>query len=154
MQIRPVLALAVALSLATLAACGPIPGGSLAGKSVEIPADWSSALGGDRGLCEIEARPADPHSIQLECFVYEGALYAQSHRWAQARWWPVTSWAEVWLEHPDVKVRIGDGLYALTAAPVTDAADREALLAHRGYAPPPAGIVVFRFDPRAPTPPQ
>ena len=87
-------------------ACGPIPGGSLDGDPGAVPSDWNAAMGGDHALCEIESRPADPHSIQLECFVYEGSLYAQSHRWALAAWWPVTSWAAIWLEHPDVLVRV------------------------------------------------
>ena len=72
-----------------------------------------AVMGGDHALCEIESRPSDPHSIQLDCFTYEGSLYVQSHRWAQASWWPVKSWAVVWLEHPDVRVRIGDSLYDL-----------------------------------------
>jgi len=101
-----------------------------------------------KGLCEIEARPADPHSIQLECFVWEGALMAQSHRWALSRWWPVKSWAAIWLEYPDVTVRLGDDLYALRAVRVSDAAQRDAILHQRGYDPIPEGIVVFRFEPR------
>lgn len=154
MRIRSVLAFGLALALLLAVACGPIPGGSLSGERADVPADWSTALAGDRALCEIESRPADPHSIQLECFVYEGSLYAQSHRWALASWWPVTSWAAIWLEHPDVLVRIGNAIYPLTATRVTDAPQRETLLALRGYDPVPAGIVLFRFDPRAPAPPR
>ena len=99
-------------------------------------------------MCEIESRPADPHSIQLECFEREGALYVQSHRWALADWWP-KSWAAIWLEEPDLRVRIGDAIYALRAVRVTDAALRETMLNERGYDPVPDGIVVFRFDARA-----
>jgi hypothetical protein len=69
-----------------------VPGGALRGELASAPAAWSEALGGDRAMCEIESRPADPHSIQLECFAREGALYVQSHRWALADWWP-ESWA-------------------------------------------------------------
>jgi hypothetical protein len=145
MQIRSLCVFAFALATA----CGPIPGGSLAGERAEIPADWSPVLAGDRAICEIEARPEDPHSIQLECFLYEGALYAQSHRWALAAWWPVTSWAEVWLAHPDVLVRVGSSIYPLTAALVVNAPEREKILGLRGYDPVPAGIALFRFDPRA-----
>ena len=101
--------LSCGLALTLLAACGPVPGGSLRGHPASVPPDWSAALGGeDRKFCEIEARPEDPTSIQLECFVYERALYANSHRWAQASWWPVKSWAVVWLEHPNVQVRIAE----------------------------------------------
>jgi hypothetical protein len=131
-------------------ACGPIPGGSLDGDAAAVPPDWKAALGADHALCEIESRPADPHSIQLDCFTYEGALYAQSHRWAQAPWWPVKSWAVVWLEHPEVRVRVGDSLYDLTATPVGMGAQRDAILGMRGYDPVPEEILLFRFDPRAP----
>jgi hypothetical protein len=141
--------LASLLALALLAAaCGPVPGGSLGGKQASVPSDWKTALDGEKRFCEIEARPEDPHSIQLECFLYEGALYVNSHRWAQASWWPVQSWAVVWLEHPNVQVRIGDALYPLVATPVTDETLREEILRFRGYEPVPPGIVVFRFDPR------
>jgi hypothetical protein len=127
-----------------VAACGPIPGGRLAGEVAAAPSDWSAVVP-DKRFCEIEARPADPHSIQLECFRYEGGLYVQSHRWALASWWPVTSWAAVWIAHPDVRVRVGDTLYELRAARVVEPGERAAVLRHRGYVPPPDGIVVFRF---------
>ena len=141
---RPALALLLALG------CGPVPGGALAGAVTPAPATWADALGGERAFCEIESRPADPHSIQLECFLSDGALFAQSHRWALAEWWPVESWAALWLEHPDVRVRIGDRLYELRAVRVTDPALRESILRQRGYDPVPDGIVLFRFEPRSP----
>lgn len=127
--------------------CGPVPGGALSGEVAPAPAAWSDALGGDRTMCEIEARPADPHSIQLECFTRDGALYVQSHRWALAEWWP-ESWAKVWLAEPDVRVRVGDRIYELRAERVVDTALRDAMLKERGYEPVPEGIVVFRFEPR------
>ncbi len=142
---------AVALAASTLLltlACGPVPGGSLRGEPAPTPSDWSSAMHGDRGFCEIESRPSDPHSIQLECFLYEGALYVQSHRWVFASWWPVTSWAAIWLEQPDVRVRIGEQIFDVKAVHVTEPALLLALLKHRGYDPPPEGIAVFRFEPR------
>jgi hypothetical protein len=129
--------------------CGPVPGGKLSGVVTPAPASWTETLGGDRALCEIESRPADPHSIQLECFLRDGALFVQSHRWATASWWPVASWAAIWLEQPDVRVRIGERLFELRAVPVTDAAVREPILRERGYDPVPEGIVLFRFEPRA-----
>jgi hypothetical protein len=140
---------AAALAALLLAlGCGPVPGGELSGAVAPAPASWTDALGGDRKFCEIESRPEDPHSIQLECFVVGGALYAQSHRWALAGWWPTQSWAAIWLEHPDVKVRIDDRLYELRAVRETDAAVREPILKDRGYDPVPDGIVLFRFEAR------
>ena len=138
----------VALAIFALAlGCGPVPGGALRGVVSPAPASWPEALGGDRAICEIESRPADPHSIQLECFVRDGALYVQSHRWALAKWWP-KSWAAIWLEEPDVRVRIGERIYELRAVRVIDAALRLTMLNERGYDPVPDGIVLFRFDAR------
>ena len=73
----------VLLSLVTLVACGPIPGGTLSGTVTPAPTDWSVAVP-DKRFCEIESRPAKPHSIQLECFRFRDGLYVNSHRWALA----------------------------------------------------------------------
>jgi hypothetical protein len=140
---------AAALALLLALGCGPVPGGSLSGAVAPAPATWTEALGGDRAFCEIESRPADPHSIQLECFVVDGVLYAQSHRWALAEWWPTESWAAIWLDHPDVRVRVGDRIFELRAVREMDAAVREPILVDRGYDPVPDGIVLFRLEPRA-----
>ncbi len=140
--------LRLALFAALLAACGPVPGGRLEGTLAPTPSDWSTALGGERSFCEVETRPADPHSIQLDCFLHDGRLYVQSHRWALASWWPVESWAAIWIEHPEVQVRIGSALFELRAVHVTDALERDPILESRGYDPIPEGIVVFRFDRR------
>ena len=64
----------VLLSLVTLVACGPIPGGTLSGTVTPAPSDWSVAVP-DKRFCEIESRPAKPHSIQLECFRFRDGLY-------------------------------------------------------------------------------
>jgi hypothetical protein len=144
----PVLRALPTLALALLAAaCGPVPGGALAGRVAPLPEAWSSKVR-EPSFCEIESRPRDPHSIQLECFVDADDLYVQSHRWALAPWWPATSWAEIWLAQPDVRVRLGDELFELRAVRETDAARRERILRARGYDPVPDGIVLFRFEPR------
>jgi len=137
------------LALLLLAGCGPVPGGSLAGTVTPLPPDWSAALPEGRAFCEVESRPRDPHSIQLECFVHDGGLFAQSHRWALASWWPVESWAEIWIGHPEVRVRLDGQLFELRAVRVTDPEQRERVLRQRGYDPVPAGIALFRFEPRS-----
>ena len=124
-----------------LTACGPVPGGRLAGVVETPPEDWSG-LG---GFCDVESRPQDPHSIQLECFEDGGSLYAQSHRWALVPWYPFESWAAIWLEHPEVRVRFGDTIYELSAQRVPDSPLRTRILARRGYEPVPDGIVLFSF---------
>jgi hypothetical protein len=139
---------AVAFLAGVLAACGPVPGGSLEGIPATSPSDWADVLGDGRAFCEVESRPSEPHSIQLDCFVHEGGLYVQSHRWAFAPWWPTQSWAAIWVEHPEVLVRIDTSLFELRAVLVTQASERTPILEARGYDPVPAGIAVFRFDER------
>ena len=129
------------------AACGPVPGGALSGDVAAAPDDWSKVLEDGRAFCEIESRPADPHSIQLECFLDAGELFVQSHRWALASWWPVESWAAIWIDQPNVRVRIGEQIFELDAVRVVDPDRREPILRSRGYDPVPDGIALFRFDP-------
>lgn len=103
---------------------------------------------GDRALCEIESRAANPHSIQLDCFIFEGEVHVQSHRWALVSWWPVESWAAIWILEPNVRLRIGQQIFEVRAAHVSDPIGRAKVLAFRGYDPVPDGIAVFRFVPR------
>ena len=132
------------IALLCLAGCGPVPGGSLSGTAAPVPADWSSLMA-DKTICEIQSRPDEPHSIQLECFLFNNALYVQSHRWVNARWWPGESWAIIWQKQPAVTVRIKDALYSLRAN--VEMQHRDTILKQRGYDPVPDGIVVFRFEP-------
>jgi hypothetical protein len=140
--------LAVVAALLLAAGCGPVPGGRLRGEVEPPPADWAPFTEGLSGICEIESRPEDPHSIQLQCYEFDGALYVHSHRWALASWYPFTSWAAIWLDHPEVRVRFGDSLYELHAERVVDAPLREEILHSRGYDPVPDGILLFHLRPR------
>jgi len=131
------------IALVGLAGCGPVPGGSLSGTPAPVPANWSSIME-DKTICEIQSRPGKPHSIQLECFLFNDDLYVQSHRWVNAKWWPGESWAIIWQKEPEVTVRINDALYSLRAN--VEAQYRDTILKQRGYDPVPDGIVVFRFE--------
>ncbi len=140
---------ALVLALVLTSACGPVPGGSLGGIVAVVPDDWSDILEDGRAFCEVESRPEDAHSIQLECFLFEGDLFVQSHRWALASWWPVQSWAVIWIAHPEIRVRTGGRIFELTAVHIRDAEDRGRVLVFRGYDPVPDGIALFRFDRRS-----
>lgn len=135
-------------TIVCLSACGPVPGGTLAGVTTGIPTHWSEVLDGERALCEIESRPGDPHSIQLDCFLYQDQIHVQSHRWALASWWPVESWAAIWIQQPLVRVRIGRLIFEMEALHISDPVERRQILEFRGYQPVPDGIAVFRFVPR------
>ncbi len=141
--------LAALAALLLAAGCGPVPGGRLRGDVAPPPADWTPLTEGLSGICEIEVRPEDPHSIQLQCYEYDGALYVHSHRWALSSWYPFQSWAAVWLEHPEVRVRFGDAIYELYAERMVDAPLREEILRFRGYDPVPDGILVFHLRARS-----
>ncbi|NQV66160.1 MAG: hypothetical protein HQ497_12430, partial [SAR86 cluster bacterium] len=65
------------LTVLLLAACGPVPGGLLAGTRSATPESWHDVMG-DAKICEVQSRPAKPHSIQLACFLFEDKLYVQS----------------------------------------------------------------------------
>lgn len=138
----------VGIAILSLTACGPVPGGTLGGVVRSMPGDWTTIMEGDRAICEIESRPNNPHSIQLDCFVYNDELHVQSHRWALAAWWPVESWAAIWIVEPSVRVRIGQQLFDVRAVHVSDPIGRANVLKFRDYDPVPDGISVFRFAPR------
>ncbi len=98
-----------ALCLALQTACGGpflvFPGGELAGEVVSEPVDdWSFA--NDR-FVDLETRPEDPYSVELNYIVRDGKLYIDP---AEGR---------RWLDHiradPRVRVRFGDRLYPGTA---------------------------------------
>ena len=149
MRRTPLIARLALLPLVTsLLACGPIPSGRLSGEVTPAPADWGSVVTGTE-FCELESRPDDPHSIQLECFVIDGRLYVQSHRWALSDAYPFESWAAIWLDHPLLRVRFGDTIYELEAARVTEAGLRGSILSGRGYDPVPDGIVLFQLRGRS-----
>lgn len=82
-----------------------LPGGELSGDVVEEPvADWSFA---DDTFVDLETRPDDPYSVELNYFVRDGQLYVDP---AEGR---------AWLDHiradPRVRVRFGDKIYGATA---------------------------------------
>lgn len=103
MRATSILALLVALGCG-----GPFlvfPGGALSGEVVGDPvADWSFLE--DRFI-ELETRPDEPYSVQLNYFVVDGKLYVDP---AEGR---------RWLEHlrtdPRVRVRAGGRVYPCNA---------------------------------------
>ena len=101
----------VLLSLALIVgvACnGPLlvfPGGELGGTVVTEPVeDWSFAT---ESFVDLETRPEDPYSVELNYFVKDGKLYLDP---AEGR---------RWLDHlranSEARVRFGDQIYPVTA---------------------------------------
>jgi hypothetical protein len=122
----------VALS-STLAACGGpflvVPGGALRGEVVsEAPTDWSFV---DDAFIDLETRPEDPYSVELNYIVKDGKLYIDP---AEGR---------EWFEHikadPRVRVRFGGKVSLLEAVLVGRPGELEGFDADR---------FIYRLDAR------
>jgi len=124
---------AAAVVLLLGAACsGPVlvfPGGELSGTVVEEPvADWSFV---DSAFVDLETRPGDPYSVELNYFVKEGKLYIDP---AEGR-----TWFEYIKADPLVRARFDGKIYPLEAVLVGQPGELEGFDADR---------YVYRLDPR------
>ena len=102
------LAGAIFLSALTLACGGPMmvfPGGELRGEVVTQPVkDWSFV---DDRFVDLEVRPSDPYSVELNYFVKDGQLYIDP---AEGR-----RWLDYIREDPRVRVRFDGKIYPAEA---------------------------------------
>jgi hypothetical protein len=123
--------LAAALGLA-LGCSGPgpfIPGGALKGEVVTEPVeDWSFVS--DRFI-DLETRPEDPYSVELNYIVRDGRLYIDP---AEGR-----TWFTYLKQDPRVRVRFGDKIYPVTAVLVGQPGELEGFDADR---------YIYRLDSR------
>lgn len=105
---RRTLLVCALVALGQIACGGPflvIPGGELSGEVVdERVEDWSFL---EDGIFELETRPGDPYSVQLNYFVRDGQLYIDP---AEGR-----TWLENIRADPNVRARFGDRIYPLRA---------------------------------------
>ena len=119
--------------VACVAGCGgPLlvfPGGRLSGEVVAEPvADWSFA---DDAFVDLEVRPSDPYSVELNYVLRDGQLYIDP---AEGR-----KWFDYLREDPRVRVRFGGKVYPLKAVLVGEPGQLE------GFDP---DRFVYRLDPR------
>jgi len=108
--------------------CGPIPGDALEGEEVLEPvADWSFADAWPR--CQLEVRPADPHSVTTYCFAGEGVLYVPAIMGDSKKW------TKLAVADPRARIRIGGKIHPVTIERVDDPAERlvAARLGYRKY---------------------
>ena len=122
-------ALLVVLSLGCGGPFFMIPGGQLSGPEVSEPVDdWSFV---DDRFIDLETRPDDPYSVELNYVVRDGQLYIDP---AEGR---------RWLDHlrkdPRARVRFGDRIYPVTAVLVGGPGEVEGFDADR---------FVYRLDSR------
>ena len=102
---------------------------------------WSPDGGGDWGFvdayerCQLEVRPAAPHSINASCYTHAGSLFVGSLKGDVKRWPTYVA------EDPRARVRIGGRVFELRAVEVTDPDARLAIARsralHRGDEPGP-----------------
>ena len=119
--------------LALVACGGPflvIPGGALRGTLVPEPIeDWSFV---DSAFVDLETRPDDPYSVELNYVVRDGELYVDP---AEGR-----EWLEHLREDPRARVRFGDRIYPVTAVLVGKPGELE------GF---PGDRFIYRLDSRS-----
>jgi hypothetical protein len=108
-----------------------IPGGELAGTLEPQPvADWSFA---DDRFLDLETRPEDPYSVELNYIVKDGQLYIDP---AEGR-----EWFDHIRANPNVRVRFGDTVYPVTAVLVGKPGELEGFDSDR---------YIYRLDSRRP----
>ena len=113
------------LCLLAMAGCGEpfvtIPGGELSGRTLDPPTEWGEVP----DTIQIETRPADPYSINIWSVGLGADLYVATGD-------DGTTWTGHLEEDNSVRVRLHDRIYALEAAAVHDAAERDRVA--RAYA--------------------
>jgi hypothetical protein len=106
-----------------------VPGGALSGELASEPVeDWSFV---SDSFIDLETRPSDPYSVELNYVVQDGQLYVDP---AEGR-----KWLTYIREDPRVRVRFGNTIYPLTAVLVGRPGELEGFDADR---------FVYRLDPR------
>jgi hypothetical protein len=127
--------LVTAIALVALFGCGGpflvFPGGELRGEVIEEPVtDWSFV---DDSFVDLETRPENPYSVELNYFVRDGQLFVDP---AEGR-----RWLDYIRADPRVRVRFGGKVYPLQAVLVGRPGELEGFDADR---------FIYRLDPRGP----
>ena len=92
------------------------PGAELSGTERAKPSDWSNTA--DVGTVQLETRPGDPYSINIWGVGIGPDFYVATSPEG-------TAWSREIEADPDVRLRVGDGLYALKAVEIRDEAERK-----------------------------
>ena len=144
-----VLAIALLLTGSTAGCSGPtvlLPGGALDGATTPAPSDWSFT--DQVSTIQLETRPADPYSVNIWVIAMGANLYV--HAGANR-----STWVEHMEADPSVRLRVGDKIYELMAARVTEQGelDRFSDAYERKYDRRPrnekiAEVYLYRLAPR------
>jgi hypothetical protein len=112
MNAKTLLFVAFALAASVGGCGGPcllLPGGALEGPTVPAPDGWSFT--DEVGTVQLETRPPDPYSVNVWVIALGGNLYV--HAGANR-----SRWVENMEADPDVRLRVNDSIYELTASRV------------------------------------
>ena len=119
------------------------PGTRLAGDLADVQdTDWSFVQGRNQIFVETRTWYLIPHSITTTSWVVDEEFYVPCGNCDSKRW-PKNVRAD-----PRVRLKIDDKIYERTAIRITDAEERARLLKMPGGQPLPAGVAIYRMDPR------
>lgn len=111
---------------------GNYPGLWLSGKVVTTPVtDWSFATQYKTDKLQTRTWYGIPHSVTTGFVVHDGQLYITSMFRAGAPFPQGKYWTSNVMRDPHVRVKFGDQLYDCVLSPVTDPAERAAVLGER-----------------------
>jgi hypothetical protein len=140
--------IAAAVAIYFYCPCSRLPGGYLLGdEASSAVTDWTFA--NDVPLCQVQVESALPHSVNLNCMSTEGRLYLSCASCEGKRW------SSAALDNPSARLRVGDVVYPVTLARVTDPAELDTAWRARAAktrgpvdAPRPEGWWSFRVASR------
>ena len=114
---------AIVLMMRVLEPIISVPGGSLAGTEQSAPADW--AFTAEVDTIQLETQLSDPYSVNLWGLGIDRDFYVATDQAG-------TGWTDIVDRDPDVRLRVGDAIYRLSAVRVEDDAELRRIL--EGYA--------------------
>lgn len=100
-----------------LGGCGPSdrrPGLWLSGEVQAYPTDWTFADAHQEIALQVGTPYLLPHSVTIWCATLDGDLYLAASRPEEKNW---PGWVD---DRPDVRLKIGDGVYDARLVPLTD----------------------------------
>ena len=114
------------LVVVLLGACDPSdqrPGLWLSGDELTLwPDDWSFSNDQSEVFVQVSTPYLIPHSVTIWCVEVDGELYVAAARAAEKNW---PSWVD---RQPEVKIKVGEGVYAARLIPLDGAGEDAELL--------------------------
>ena len=123
-----------------------MPGGKLEGAPTPIPQSW--VFTDEVDTVQLETRPADPYSVNIWVIAMDPSLYV--HAGASR-----STWVENMEADPNVRLKVDDSIYELTATRVTEQTEFDRFIAayEKKYGRKPrheiiADVYLFRLGAR------